>query len=40
MKDRIIKRNTKILRNAAFNTLTNLVYNMARYEQVMRLGIN
>ena len=28
------------LRNAAFNTLTNLVYNMARYEQVMRLGMN
>lgn len=26
-------------RNAAFNTLTNLVYNMARYEQIMRLGM-
>ena len=27
-------------RNAAFNTLTNLIYNLCRYEQVMRLGIN
>ena len=27
-------------RNAAFNTLTNLVYNLCRYEQVMRLGMN
>ena len=27
-------------RNAAFNTLTNLVYNMSRYEEVVRLGIN
>ena len=27
-------------RNAAFNTLTNLVYNLFRYEQVMRLGMN
>ena len=27
-------------RNAAYNTLTNLVYNLCRYEQVMRLGMN
>lgn len=27
-------------RNAAGNTLTNLVYNMNRYEQIIRLGIN
>ena len=27
-------------RNAAYNTLANLVYNMCRYEQVMRLGMN
>ena len=27
-------------RNAAYNTLTNLVYNLCRYEQVMRLGTN
>ena len=27
-------------RNAAYNTLTNLVYNLCRYEKVMRLGIN
>ena len=27
-------------RNAAYNTLTNLVYNLCRYEQIMRLGIN
>ena len=27
-------------RNAALNTLTNLVYNLCRYEQVMRLGMN
>ena len=25
---------------AVFNTLTDLVYNLCRYEQVMRLGIN
>lgn len=34
MKDKVIKR------NAAFNTLTNLVHNLCRYEQVMRLGMN
>lgn len=34
MKDKVIKR------NAAYNTLTNLVYNLCRYEQVMRLGMN
>ena len=34
MKDKVIKR------NAAFNTLTNLVYNLCRYEQVMRFGMN
>ena len=28
------------VRNAAFNTLTNLTYNLCRYEQVMRLGMN
>ena len=27
-------------RNAAFNTLTNLVYNMNRYEEIVRLGMN
>ena len=27
-------------RNAAYNTLTNMVYNLCRYEQVMRLGMN
>ena len=27
-------------RNAAYNTLTNLVYNLCRYEQVMRLRTN
>ena len=27
-------------RNAAYNTLTNLVYNLCRYEQIMRLGMN
>ena len=27
-------------RNAARNTLTNLVYNVCRYEQVERLGMN
>ena len=27
-------------RNAAFNTFTNLVYNLNRYEQVLRLGMN
>ena len=27
-------------RNAAYNTLTNLVYNLCRYKQVMRLGMN
>ncbi len=27
-------------RNAAFNTLTNRVYTLCRYEQVMRLGMN
>lgn len=27
-------------RNAAYNTLTNLVYNLCRHEQVMRLGMN
>lgn len=27
-------------RNAAYNTLTNLVYNLCRYEQVLRLGMN
>ena len=27
-------------RNAAFNTLTNLVYNLCRFEQVLRIGIN
>lgn len=25
---------------AAFNTLTNLVYNMNRYEEIVRLGMN
>ena len=34
MKDKVIKR------NAAYNTLTNLVYNLCRYEQVLRLGLN
>ena len=34
MKDNVIKR------NAAYNTLTNLVYNLCRYEQVLRLGMN
>ena len=29
-----------IVRNAAYNTLTNLVYNMNRYEQIMRLKMN
>ena len=28
------------VRNAAFNTLTNLVYNLNRYEEVMRPGMN
>ena len=28
------------VRNAAFNTLTNLVYNMNRYEEIVRLGMN
>lgn len=27
-------------RNAAYNTLTNLVYNLYRYEQVVGLGMN
>ena len=27
-------------RNAAYNSLTNLVYNLFSYEQVMRLGMN
>jgi hypothetical protein len=27
-------------RNAARNTLTNLVYNVCRYEQVERIGTN
>jgi len=27
-------------RNAAFNTHTCLVYNMCRYEQILRLGMN
>lgn len=27
-------------RNSAFNTLTNLVYNMNRYEEVVWLGMN
>ena len=27
-------------RNAAYNTLTNLVYNMNRYEEIVRLGMN
>ncbi len=27
-------------RNAARNTLTNLVYNVCRYEQIVRLGMN
>lgn len=27
-------------RNAAYNTLTNRVYNLCRYEQVIRLGMN
>jgi len=26
--------------NVAYNTLTNLVYNLCRYEQIMRLGMN
>jgi hypothetical protein len=34
MKDKVIKR------NAAYNTLTNLVYNLCRNEQVLRLGMN
>ena len=27
-------------RNAAFNTHTCMVYNMCRYEQILRLGMN
>lgn len=27
-------------RNAAYNTLTNLVYNLYRYEQVVGLGMS
>lgn len=27
-------------RNAAYNSLTNLIYNLCRYEQFMQLGIN
>ena len=29
-----------LVRNMALNTLTNLVYNMNRFEQIMRLGMN
>ena len=29
-----------LARNAARNTLTNLVYNVCRYEQIVRLGMN
>ena len=36
MKDRVIG----FARNAARNTLTNLVYNVCRYEQIVRLGMN
>ncbi len=28
------------MRNAVFNALANLVYNMSRFEQIMRLGMN
>lgn len=30
--------NVGFVRNAAFNTLTNLVYNINRYEEIVRLG--
>ena len=36
----IFSRAVGFVRNAAFNTLTNLVYNLNRYEEVVRLGIN
>lgn len=29
-----------LIRSMALNTLTNLVYNMNRFEQIMRLGMN
>lgn len=36
----MFSRAVGFVRNAAFNTLTNLVYNMNRYEEIVRLGIN
>ena len=41
-RQRNTREENKIIKEdrAAYNTLTNLVYNLCRYEQVMRLGIN
>lgn len=36
----MFSRAVGFVRNAAFNTLTNLVYNLNRYEEVVRLGMN
>lgn len=36
----MFSRTVGFVRNAAFNTLTNLVYNMNRYEEIVRLGMN
>ena len=36
----MFSRAVGLVRNMALNTLTNLVYNMNRFEQIMRLGMN
>ncbi len=36
----IVSRVVGLARNAARNTLTKLVYNVCRYEQIVRLGMN
>ena len=36
----MFRRVVGLARNAARNTLTNLVYNVCRYEQIVRLGMN
>ena len=41
MKRKVTKKRQKDMDACApFNTLTNLVYTLCRYEQVMRLGVN
>ncbi len=36
----MFSRAVGLVRNMALYTLTNLVYNMNRFEQIMRLGMN